>query len=344
MLNVSFGSGIRDCAGLSRRNFLQAGSLALGGLSLPWLFRTQASAAETSFIKDKAVVMVFLGGGMSHIESFNPNMDAPEPYCSITGEVKTTVSGITFGGTFPELAKHAKKAAIVRSFKHPIGNHEQAISHVLTGGTDTNGQAKEGSSIGSMYARCRGANHEKTGLPTYALLTAPHKDGQYSREMNRVMVGSRAGALGATFEPFIPTGAGTALSNMQLRVPANRLEDRRTLLKQLDGLKRGLDDRDTGVGFDQFERQAIDLITNGAGQAFDITKEPKAVQTQYDTSMFKCGKKVFEPSILGKQFLMARRLIEAGCGFVTVQSAGWDMHADGNNPGVKDGMEMLGRH
>src|SRR5262249_27743412 len=63
----------------------------------------------------------------------------------------------------------------------------------------------------------------------------------------------------------------------------------------------------------------------------------------YDTSKFKTGKKTFEPSILGKQMLMARRLIEAGAGFVTVQSAGWDMHADGNNPGIKDGMEMLGR-
>lgn len=341
MLNVSFGNGVRDCAGLSRRSFLHAGSLALGGLSLPWLM--QARAADPSFTKDKAIVMVFLGGGMSHIESFNPNMDAPDPYRSISGEVATTVPGLTFGGTFPELAKQAKKAAIVRSFKHPIGNHEQAISHVLTGGTDTTGQAKEGSSLGSMYARCRGANHEKTGLPTYALLTAPHKDGQYARELTRVQVGSRAGALGATYEPFIPTGGGTAMANMQLRVPAERLEDRRALLKQLDGFKKGLDGRDTGAGFDQFERQAVDLIVNGAGQAFDISKEPKEVQAKYDTSMYKCGKKVFEPSILGKQFLMARRLIEAGCGFVTVQSAGWDMHADGNNPNVKDGMEMLGR-
>ena len=287
--------------------------------------------------------MVFLGGGASHIETFNPNMDGPEQARSVTGELKTDLPGVTLGGTFPELARHMKKTAIVRSFRHPIGGHEQAISHVLTGGTDLNGQAKEGSSLGSIYSRMRGPNHPTTGLPTYHLLTDPHKDGQYKREMQRVIVGSRAGALGPTFEPFSPTGGGAALANMKLHLPAERLGDRRELLKQLDGLKRGLDDHDVGQGFDQFEQQAVDLITGGASKAFDISAEKKATVERYDTSMFQTGKKVFEPSILGKQFLMARRLIEAGAGFVTVQSAGWDMHADGNNPPVKAGMEMLGR-
>src|SRR5262249_4688837 len=159
-----------------------------------------------------------LGGGASHIETFNPNMDGPEQSRSVIDEVKTALPGVTFGGTFPELAKHAKHAVIVRSFKHPVGNHEQAISHVLTGGTDESGQAKEGQGIGAVYARVRGANHPKTGLPTYALLTDPHKDPQYSREMNRVVVGSRAGPLGATCEPFVPAGKGPALQNMELSV------------------------------------------------------------------------------------------------------------------------------
>ncbi|HTK73988.1 MAG TPA: DUF1501 domain-containing protein [Gemmataceae bacterium] len=345
MLTLQFDASSRDCAGLTRRSFLRAGALGLGGLSLPWLLRArvEAAAADPDYVKDKAVVLVFLAGGASHIETFNPNMDAPEPYCSVTGEVKTPIPGITLGGTFPELARHAKHLAIVRSFCHTVANHEQAISHVLTGGTDVTGQAKDGCSIGSMYARARGANHPATGLPTYAVLTAPHKDPQYTRELQRVVVGSRAGSLGATYEPFIPTAAGPALANMQLRVPADRLADRRALLKQLDGLKRGLDARDTTQGYDQFEQQAVDLLTSGVGKAFDISHEPAAIREKYDTRSFSCGKKVFEPSILGDQFLLARRLLEAGCGFVTVQSAGWDMHADGNNPGIKPGMEMLGR-
>ena len=345
MLTLATRSRSRDCSGLTRRDFVRAGMLGLGGLSLPWMLRTQAQAkaVDPGFVKDRAVVLIFLAGGASHIETFNPNMDGPEASRSITGEVKTSLPGVTFGSTFPELAKHAQRMAIVRSFRHPVGNHDQAISHVLTGGTDATGQGKDGFSMGAAYARLRGANHPATGLPTYAVLAAPHKDNQYSREMNRVLKGSRAGALGATFEPFVPTGTGTALANMQLRLPADRLEDRRALLKQLDALQRGIDSRDAGQSFDQFEEQAADLLTNGAGKAFDLSQEKKEVVDRYDTSMFKCGKKVFEPSILGKQMLMARRLVEAGCGFVTVQSAGWDMHADGNNPGVKAGMEMLGR-
>ena len=112
-------------------------------------------------------------------------MDGPEPSRSITGEVKTTLTGVTFGGTFPLLARQAEKMAIGRSFRHPVGAHVQAISHVLTGGTDPTGQGKEGFSMGSMYSRLRGANHPgSTGLPTYhPAHRAPHKDGQYRNEM-----------------------------------------------------------------------------------------------------------------------------------------------------------------
>lgn len=346
MLTLFTGPGRRTCDGVSRRDFLRAGLLGLGGLTLPWLLRAKAQAGaggDPEFVKDKAVVLIFLGGGASHIETFNPNMDAPEPYHSVTGEVKTPLPGITLGGTFPLLAEHAKQMAVVRSFRHPIGGHEQAISHVLTGGTDVSGQAKDGFSMGSAFARLRGPNHPSNGLPTYCLLPAPHKDGQYSREMQRVAVGSRAGTLGPNYAPFTPSGGGAAAANMELKLPAGRLEDRRGLLKQLDGLKKDLDDRDAGAGYDQFEQQAVDLLTGGAAKAFDLSRESPKLVERYDTSSFSCGHKVFEPSVLGKQLLMARRLVEAGAGFVTVQSAGWDMHADANNPAVKEGMEMLGR-
>src|SRR5437879_1854201 len=122
MLTLFSGTGSRDCAGLSRRNFLQAGALGLGSLTLPWLLRARAEAAATvgpNFVRDKAVVLIFLSGGASHIETFNPNMDGPEPSRSTTGEVKTTIPGITLGGTFPLLARHANKLAAVRSFRHP---------------------------------------------------------------------------------------------------------------------------------------------------------------------------------------------------------------------------------
>src|SRR5947209_10898009 len=137
MLTLCSGSASTTCDGLSRRHFIQAGLLGLGSLGLPWLLRTraEAAAADPKFVRDRAVVLIFLAGGASHIETFNPNMDGPEASRSVTGEVKTPLPGVTLGGTFPQLAKLAKQMAIVRSFRHPVGAHAQAISHVLTGGT-----------------------------------------------------------------------------------------------------------------------------------------------------------------------------------------------------------------
>src|SRR6266576_5045513 len=109
MLTLSSGSSTPTCDGLHRRDFVRAGLLGLGGLGLPWLLRTRAEAAavEPKFVRDRAVVLIFLGGGASHIETFNPNMDGPEPSRSVTGEVQSTLPGVTLGGTFPQLAKLA---------------------------------------------------------------------------------------------------------------------------------------------------------------------------------------------------------------------------------------------
>ena len=104
-------TGSSACSGVSRRDFLRVGGLGLGGLALPDLFAAQSLAARSkvNFVKDKAVVLLYLSGGASHIETFNPNMDAPSPFNSVTGEVKTSLPGVSFGGTFPELAKWAHK-------------------------------------------------------------------------------------------------------------------------------------------------------------------------------------------------------------------------------------------
>lgn len=344
MLTVEAQTGFRDCDGISRRDFLTTGTLGIGALSTPWLLEQQARAAESrvDYLRDKAVVLLFCGGGMSHIESFNPRMDLPAPYFSATGELKTNVPGITLGGTFPLLAKHADKLAAIRNFRHAVGSHGQAISHVLTGGTDPNGRGTEGFSMGSAYARLRGTNHPRTGMPTYALLLDEHRDPQYRKEYGRVKNGSRPGPLGPAVAPFDPAGKGDTLRNMTLNVPLERLSDRRKLLVEINRLKRGFGRQDLADSYTQFEQQAVDLITGAAGKAFDLSGEDPKLVARYDTGMFQCGKKVFQPSRLGRLLLTARRLVEAGCGFVTVQSAGWDMHADRNNPGIVKGMQMLG--
>src|SRR5438045_2027382 len=102
MLTIDSRYGSRDCSGVTRRDFLRVGALGLGGLTLPGLLANKAQANETgiNYIRDKAVVLLYLSGGASHIETFNPNMDAPAPYHSLTGQVRTSLTGEYFGGTF----------------------------------------------------------------------------------------------------------------------------------------------------------------------------------------------------------------------------------------------------
>src|SRR6187431_1467791 len=110
---------------LTRRELLRIGSLSLGGLSLPWLLSAQGRAAEAgSHLRDKSVVLLFLSGGATHIETFDPKMSAPAEFRSVRGEVQTSLAGVTFGGDFPLLAKLAGKMAVVRSFRHGANGHE----------------------------------------------------------------------------------------------------------------------------------------------------------------------------------------------------------------------------
>lgn len=360
MLRIQVGDGAPDCSGVSRRDFLRVGALGLGSLTLPtWLAARAAASGRESFIRDKSVVLLYLSGGASHIETFHTNMDAPSPYHSLTGEVSTTVPGLTFGGTFPRLARHAHRMAIVRSFRHPIGGHEQAHVHVLSGGTDPRGNTRQGFSIGSAATRIRGANDPRTGMPNYVLLTHPELDGQYRKELNRVRRGSWPGEQGPAFAPFEHDGdandskakkgqkkrgssRGGLIEDLDLHIPESRLHDRRSLLEGFDRLRREVESSERVRASSQYQQLAFDLILGKGREAFDVSKEDPKLLERYDTSGTRIGHKKFRPSTLGKQMLVARRLVEAGCGFVTVHSAGWDMHADGNNPGMVQGMNMLG--
>src|SRR5947209_1918283 len=147
----------------SRRDFLQIGTLGLGGLSLPWLLNTRAQAAPVSrsLMTDKSVIFLFLHGGPSQIETFDPKMTAPVEIRSATGETTTTIPGVTFGGTFPRLAALADRVAVVRSFTTGDGNHD--IKPVV--GRDT-----FGANLGSVYAHVAGINDPRTGIPSNVVL------------------------------------------------------------------------------------------------------------------------------------------------------------------------------
>ena len=327
----------RDCEGHTRRDFLRVGTLGLTGWTLPALLATRARAAEEgSAVKDTSVVLLFLAGGPSHIGTFDPKMDAPSETRSVTGELPTTLPGVTFGGTFPELARLADRMAIVRSFQHRVTDHARAIRHVITAGNPT------GAGMGSIYARLRGTNDRDTGIPTHGLVSTAEVDGQYLKEKKRIQVACGTGALDPAYGPFDPASGSQTLDDMKLNVPRPRFQSRWALLESLDRLQRRLEGSRAIAGLKGYEAQAFDVILRGAAGALDLSKEDPALVARYDTSGFRIGHKKHRDCTLGWQLLMARRLCELGCGFVTVQNAGWDMHADGNNPGMLAGMRMLG--
>jgi hypothetical protein len=327
---------------LSRRNFLRIGSLGLGGLSLAGKL---AAAESSSVLNNKSVVFLFQHGGPSQYETFDPKMTAPAGIRSVTGEIATSLPGITFGPTFARLAKLANKLAVVRSYVPGDGNHDaKPIVH----------RATLNANLGSYYGRVVGMNHAETGLPTNVALFPRAVDAKAQPPVQGLGNFLATGPLGAAYAPFVPGSQGNLQKDMKLKLAAERLDDRRALLGRLDSLKRHLDDGGAMESMDRFNRQAFDVILRGAAKAFDLSKEdPKTVE-RYDTAGLvrpdsirkKWNNHKFyadHSRTLGKLMLMARRLCEAGCGFITINTSFvWDMHADVNNATMEEGMRYVG--
>lgn len=326
-----------------RREFLRIGALGLGGLALPGLLRT--AAADPGLVRDKAVIFVFLHGGPSQIETFDPKMTAPAGIRSVTGEVATSLPGITFGGTFPKLASMADRLAIVRSFRTGDGNHD--IKPVV-------GRWTTGANLGSLYARIAGTNDPVSGMPRNVSLFPRAVDPDAQPAVTDFGNFLATGAVGSAYAPFVPGGGGEAQTAMTLQFARERLDDRRSLLENLDRLKRARETASPLVGMDRFQDQAFSTILGGVADAFDLTKERPATIEAYDTqSRFDTNaisrkwnnhrNYADNSRTLGKLLLLARRLCERGAGFVMVTTNFvWDMHSDINNAGVEEGMQYMG--
>ena len=305
MLNLLGTRTGTTCDGATRRDFLKVGALGMGALTLPGLLKARAEQTKLGkATKNTSVVWLWLGGGPTHVETFDPKMSAPVEFRSVTGAVQTNVKGIEIGGTFEKMAKVADKMAFVRSFAHSNSGHGGGTHWVMTGynfvaADNGGGQSKPG--LGSILARHRGPN-ASSGLPTYIRMSG--------------ILGDGPSWLGAPYAPF--DVAGRARQNMNLQVPVDRLTERKDLLKGLDTLDRDIDKSGLMNGLDSFEGQAFDLILSKAKETFDIKNEnPKTIE--------KYGKG------LGEQMLLARRLCESGVGFVTLNYGGWDMHGNIGN-------------
>lgn len=292
-----------NCDGIGRRDFLKIGGLGLGTFGLPQLLAARELATKSGkSVKDTSVVWLWLGGGPTHVETFDPKMTAPIEYRSVTGEVTTSVPGVTIGGQFQKMASQAEHFAFVRSFAHTNSGHGGGTHFLMTGydnrAADNGGQPTR-PSLGSITSRMRGANHPETGMPTYVRLDGIGADGP--------------AFLGTGYAPFGTNNQ--AKTNMMLRTSLERVEDRRALLDGFDRFQRDADRTGLMSGLDAFEQQAFNLVLGNATQAFDLKKENKEVVTKYGKG-------------LGEQLLIARRLCESGCGFVTLNYGGWDMHGN----------------
>lgn len=296
------------CEPSTRREFLRIGALGMTGITLSSLLRARAMAAgRGARTKDTSVIWLWLGGGATHIETFDPKMEAPSEFRSMVGSVKTCLPGVEIGGLLPKIAQRAHRMAFVRSFAHGNSGHAGATHFVMTGVDHPpadNGEPPIKPSIGSIAARVRGTNNPTTGMPTYVRL-----DGLYAEG---------GSWLGSAYNPF--DAGGETVASMTLAIGSDRLGDRRRLLHAVDRAERSRDRTGLMTAFDSFETQAFNLILGGSKQAFDFRREDPRVVERYQSAGHP----------IGERLLLARRLCEAGCGFVTVHyansSQAWDMH------------------
>jgi hypothetical protein len=303
MLDV-FAGRYETCDGLGRRSFLRVGALGLGGLALADLLRLRARAERP---RDTAVIQVLLGGGPSHIDTYDPKPDAPRELRGEFRTIATAVPGVSICELMPRQARVMDRLAIVRSLHHASADHGAGSHWIATGFRPGQDQprANERPSVGSIVARLRGANGP--GVPPYVALP-------------RAPAYAQAAYLGPGYNPFSLDGdpaAGAKVRDLD-RPPGlslERLDDRRDLLARLDRLERARDASGMMEGMDRFTAEAYAMIAGPrAREAFDLSAEDPRTRDRYGRTA------------VGQSCLLARRLVEAGVTFVTVIEGGWDHH------------------
>lgn len=333
----------------SRRDFLRIGAgaaLGAGGVTLADVAALQARAQDVpGLLTGKSVIFLFLHGGPSQFETFDPKMNMPEGIRSATGELATRIPGVTFGRSFPKLASLADRMAIVRSYVPGDANHD--LKPIV--GRDT-----FGANLGSVYSRVAGPNNPRTGLPTNVALFPRAVDPSTMEAVTAFGRFTATGPLSSADAPFDPGQTGPESGGLRLAIPRDRLDDRRLLLARLDELARRLERARATEGVDRMRDQAYKLLTGGLADAFNLNREDPRLIARYDTAplvrpdaISRTWKNyhhyVDNAKTLGKLLLLARRLCERGAGFVTVTTSFvWDMHADENNAPMEEGMRYMG--
>lgn len=326
MLSIPGKPGM-TCDGPSRRELMRIGGLSLLGLGLPDFFALKAHAAETAVeIKPRAksVILLFLQGGPSHIDIWDPKPDAPS---NIRGDFKpipTKVPGIQLSETMPLLAQQMDKMTLIRSMSYtPNGlfNHTAAIYQMMTGWApdkvSPSGQLEPPSPRDFPHMACQVA---KLKPPTGAVLPFVEMP-RPLQESSIIGKGGAAGFLGKAYDPYRlyqDPNREVKLDDLTRRpeVSADRLKERFDLLKGINGSMKELDKAVSSYALTEYYEKAYDIVLSGkARDAFDLSKETDAVRDRYGRHTF------------GQSALLARRLVEAGTRFVQVN---WPSVANGN--------------
>jgi hypothetical protein len=314
MLTISGGSNGRFCDGISRREFLQIGGLALGGLSLSNLLALEAQAGVRS--SHKAVIMVFLCGGPPHQDMFDLKPDAPSEVRGEFKPIKTNVPGIQICELMPRLAQMMDKCAIVRSL---VGARDEHATHVCYSGYTT-AEFNQGHwpCLGSVVSQLQGPTQPT--VPPFVNLS-PKMD--FAGWANP----GEPGFLGPAHRAFQPQGQ-VAQDMAVKEISIQRLQDRRRLLASVDRFRRQADALVQGA--DVATRRALDMLTSSRVlQALDVEKEDPKLRDRYGRGSLKNvddGGPMWNDGLL-----IARRLVEAGVRVVTIGYGRWDYH--GNNFG-----------
>jgi uncharacterized protein (DUF1501 family) len=294
---------------ISRRTVLRGG---LAGAAELWLAGRAGLAAATGTSPDrpkaKAVIQIWLSGGPSHLDTFDPKPEAGNDYAGPLKAIPTNVSGIRIGELLPELAKLADKYSLIRSMTHGNDGHETATYIVHTGRMP--GGRDVYPSIGAVVSLFKGYNAGYQGLiPPYVVLTQPL--GRFSE----------VGFLGARYKPFAtggnPTAGRFAVEGVVTPgISDQQQQERREFLHKMDSLGQAMQGDPQLTAIAQAEKQAYDLILGDAGKVFDLAQEKDELRDSYGRNTF------------GQSCLAARRLVEKGVPYVTINHGGWDTHKE----------------
>lgn len=337
-LHTAQPSTVFPCSGpRSRREFLRAGVLGMGGLGLSELLAARAAAGQSSV--PTSVILFWMWGGPSQLETFDPKPEAPSDYRGPFRAIETKAPGIQICEIFPQLAARMDKMAIVRSLHHEMSSHNDGSIELLTGKTPavpdpTSTARSDHPDLGMILSRLRGTRSDGVppyvGIPTQPFMTQPTY-------------------LGLSHKAFVtgdPSVEKFAVPNISLAAGTDgaRLEERGALVRQLDQYRRDLDQTGSLAGTDEFRSAAFTMLTSEAVRnAFALEQEDTATRDRYGRTLW------------GQSCLLARRLAESGAGVVTIDALApiqgmpayfsWDDHVNpANGWDLGTGMQLRARH